>query len=110
MWTRKERLQATAEVVKQKLVADHAKIYDMQDKEDLDLLYYYIRDETTKKKKQMEEMIKSTELIAIVKQHRDTGYEFGNKFCAYKIQIPNDNQNIKFNDVQIIIPAIVLTL
>ena len=98
------------EIVKQKLIADHAKIYDMQKKEDLDLLYYYIRDETNKKKRQMEQMISTSRFIAIVKQNRDTGYEFSNKFCAYKIQFPKDNNNINFNDVQIIIPAIALTL
>ena len=108
--SRERIIQSTTNIVKQKLCADHAKIYDMHNKEDLDLLYYYIRDETSKKKRQIEDMIRSSDMIAIVKQSRDTGYDFGNKFCAYKIEINNYSYDIQFNDVNIIIPAIVLTL
>ncbi len=82
----------------------------MQSKEDLDLLYYYIRDETRTKKQQIEDMVRTSEMIAIVKQNPDTGYRFGNKFCAYKIEIDNYKYDIQYNDVKIIIPAIVLTL
>ena len=103
-------MEAAREFVRQKLNADHAKIYDMQEKEDLDLLNYYIRDETETKKRQMQDMMTTSRYIAIVKQHRDEWYEFGNKFCAYKIQLPENTYNIQYNDVKIIIPAIVLTL
>ncbi len=110
MFTYKETMEAARDFVKQKLNADHAKIYDMQEKEDLDLLNYYIRDETETKRRQMQEMITTSRYIAIVKQHRDEWYEFGNKFCAYKIQLPEKTYNIQYDDVKIIIPAIVLTL
>ncbi len=110
MFTYEEKMDKAREVVKQKLNADHAKIYDMHIKEDLDLLYYYIRDETNARKRHMDDLIATSRFIGIVKHHKDEWYEFGNKFCAYKIQIPEDTNNIQDNDVKIILPAIMLTL
>ncbi len=110
MSERKQMLHLATEIVKQKLCADHAKIYDMHDKEDLDLLYYYIKDETRKKKQQMADLMAQSTYIAIVKQNRDVGYEFSNKFCAYEIRILEQTKAIQDRDIQIIVPAIVLTL
>ena len=92
-------LQLAAWIVKQKLQADHVTIYDMHEKDDLDLLYYYISDETTRKINAIEKLISSSQLIALVQETKNNGFELRTKRYAYKIRLLRYDQNLKQDDV-----------
>ena len=78
-----------------KLNAFHVQIYDTEEEDELDLIYFYIRDETKGKKRKMDKMISSTTMIAFVQMEKYKPLMNMKRRYAYAIkEIIHDDNHI----------------
>ncbi len=99
MYNKEQILQSAANIISQKLNAYHVQIYDLEDEEDLDLIYYYIRNETNGKKKKMEKIIKNTRIVALVKMEKDKPFKISKRRHIYKIKYLTYDKDLNLDNV-----------
>ncbi len=90
---RETSILCAARLLETKLDAYHVQIYDTEEEDELDLIYFYIRDETKGKKKKMDKMLNSTSMIAFVRMEKYKRMMNMKKRYAYAIKeiIYDDN-------------------
>ena len=81
-----ETIQCAQKIIEQKINAYHAQIYDIEDEDELDLIYFYIREETNGKKKKMEKIIQSTKYIAFVRMEKYVYFKNMKRRYVYTIE------------------------
>ena len=93
---RETSILCAARLLETKLDAYHVQIYDIEEENELDLIYFYIRDETKGKKKKMDKMISSTSMIAFARMEKYTRFMNMKKRYAYAVQeiIYDDNNTV----------------
>ncbi len=82
---KKQCLNRAKYIIKNKLQAYNVKIYDIEDQNQLDLLYYYIRDETMYNKYKIQRWMQKTTLIVIVQMEKEKPMTISKSREAYRV-------------------------